>query len=67
MNKQDGSILQTVVLANQVLSQICLSKNKCLILNNSNQGYFMDVAKGMKTAIVFDFYKNAQDKNSQII
>ena len=27
----------------------------------------MDVAKGMKTAIVFDFYKNAQDKNSQII
>ena len=31
----------------------CLHKGRCLILNNGNQGFFMDQAKGQKSHITF--------------
>jgi hypothetical protein len=55
MSKKDGSLLQTVLLVNQATPLLCLSKNKCLILNEGNQGYFFDPEKGKKDAITFKF------------
>jgi len=36
---------------------MCLSKNKCVALNNGNQGYFVDEDSGLKNAITFNFDK----------
>lgn len=42
LKKADGSIVQTVSLKDQPYPQICLYKNKCLILNENNYGFFVD-------------------------
>jgi len=53
LNKRDGGLLQSVTLMNQPNPHFTLSKNKMLIVNNNNCGYFMDSAAGQKKHIVF--------------
>lgn len=42
---------------------MCISKNKALILNHGNVGYFMDPTTGMKQTILFKFEKFPSNQN----
>lgn len=44
---------------------MCIFKNKLVVVNNNNHGYFMDTNTGLKKTITFKFEKypsNQQDK-----
>jgi len=58
INREDGVPRQTLSLLNQNAPQMCLSKSKCLILNENNHGFFFDKQTGLKRAIEFKFDKH---------
>mmetsp|Transcript_16010 Transcript_16010/g.24830 ORF Transcript_16010/g.24830 Transcript_16010/m.24830 type:complete len:110 (-) Transcript_16010:2224-2553(-) len=69
LDKHSGNILQQVLLYNQPVPQMFLSKSKCLILNEGNCGFFMDKDSGQKQAITFKFdsFPSATSDKGQIV